>query len=103
MSNNKHDFEEDLKAALGDDMKKDTQLCKNVWSALANVIWVHKDGKEYSCTFRCAGGVVARILGEGDYLDWYCCAGYAVVTDKIAEEMKKLGWTHKFYEDTQEN
>lgn len=45
-------------------------MCNNrfqrhhVWNVLADQIW--------SCSWRYAGGIVADLCQEGDYLDWYC-------------------------------
>lgn len=87
------DFEHDLGTALGARMAGDEEFCKQVWSSLANVDWYNtKDHTTYSCSWRYAGGLIADILGEGNYMDWYCCGPDAVVSDEIARAMKKLGW-----------
>jgi hypothetical protein len=45
-------------------------LCNNtfqkqdVWTILKDHVW--------ACTWRSAGGIVANMRGEGDYIDWYC-------------------------------
>ena len=63
----------------------------------------HKEGKEWSCSWRYAGGIVADIRNiEEDYLDFYCSGigsnhedyvGESFVTDEIREDLLKLGWT----------
>lgn len=80
-----------------------------VWPLLKNDTW--------SCSWRYAGGIVADMRGEGDYMDWYCSgiqggatddmsaedrAKYnwyqenfvseSQVTDEIREDLQKLGW-----------
>jgi hypothetical protein len=30
------------------------------------------NGKEWSCSWRYAGGIIADMCEEGDYIDWYC-------------------------------
>ena len=93
------DFEEDLDEVLGDRMRQSDNLCEQVWSAMANIIWEHESGEEFSASFRYAGGVVSDILGEGCYLDWYCCGPTEVVSDEIADAMASKGWKWKLYAD----
>ena len=85
----------------------------DVWPLLKNETW--------SASWRSAGGIVADMRGEGDYMDWYCSGiqgelsaeelaamtteqqqrhhwykqnfvGESVVTDEIREDLFKLGW-----------
>lgn len=87
------DFEKDLALALGKDMCIYEDICKSVWHCLANTIWTHKSGETYSCSFRYAGGLIARIIRRGDYMDWYCCTLEFDKTDYVKEKMKEYGWT----------
>lgn len=60
--------------------------------------------KTWSASWRSAGGIVANMRQEGDYIDWYCSGireidaepnGYVpeqVVTDEIRADLKRLGW-----------
>lgn len=97
------DFENDLATLFGDKIKTNDDFCESVWSALANVIWRNKDGSEFSCTFRYAGGLIANIRGQGDYLDWYCCGPYENVSDEISSGLSGLGWTHHSYDKPKSN
>ena len=81
-------------------------FCNNEFQKL-DVIPILKN-QTWSCSWRSAGGIVAEIRGEGDYIDWYCSGimspeeedggtktGYvaeSVVTDEIREDLKKIGW-----------
>jgi hypothetical protein len=96
---------------------------QNVYAALCNMRWQRIDtwpilaDLYWSCSWRSAGGVVADMLGQGDYIDWYCSgignqeAGYGldsytptpdpdgrdyvpegVVTEEIRKDFQTLGW-----------
>ena len=84
-------------------------ICNNDFQKLA-VIPILTD-KTWSASWRYAGGIVADMRQQGDYIDWYCSgignddAGYgldhrrangyvpeSVVTDEIREDLKRLGW-----------
>ena len=85
----------------------------DVWPVLKNETW--------SASWRYAGGIVADMRGEGDYMDWYCSGiqgelsaeelaamtveqqqrhqwykqnfvGESMVTDEIRADLLKLGW-----------
>lgn len=95
-------------------------MCNNdfqridVWPVLKNETW--------GCSWRSAGGIVANMRGEGDYIDWYCSGirndlsdeeyqamtkeqqerwlyfknnfvGESMVTDEIRADLLRLGWT----------
>jgi hypothetical protein len=85
-------FEMAINRALGDAMREDTGLCKEVWSALANQDWLHENGDNASYSFRAAGDLIAAILGEGNYMDWYCSGPYETVSDRIEDAMRREGW-----------
>lgn len=86
-----------------------TQKCQNsksysqnLYAAICNNLF-YKEGKEWSCSWRYSGGIIAdlRDIGE-DYLDFYCSGigsdidgyvGESFVTDDIREDLLKLEWT----------
>jgi len=84
---------------------KSTEIyAQNLYAALCNNQFVQKDGDEpWSCSWRYAGGLIAMMRGEGDYLDWYMSGGMleytragfvneSKITDEIRNDLLKLGW-----------
>ena len=106
---------------------------QNLYAALCNNEFQKRDvmpilqDKTWSCTWRYAGGIIAHMREQGDYMDWYCSGirgvpteqeymsmtdqekqvleqmqGYVPegeVADQIAQDLKELGWLWKEYED----
>lgn len=86
-------FEDDVREVLGSHLRDSEENSAQFWSSLANMDWFHESSpEEVGYTFRAAGGLIAQIRGEGDYLDWYCSGPYAVVAPWIAELMATKGW-----------
>ena len=94
--------------------KSNKSYAQNIYAALCNMEWQKRDvwpilkGETWGCTWRYAGGLVAQLIEEGDYMDWYCSGigdndnGYVhegVVSDEIEEDFLKLGWVPIPYED----
>jgi hypothetical protein len=95
-------------------------MCNNEFTK--NDVWPILTEKRWSASWRHAGGIIADMREEGDYIDWYCSGirdnkilddnefraltkeqqevyiqGKAfvpesVVTDEIREDLLKLGW-----------
>jgi hypothetical protein len=85
-------------------------ICNNDFQKLAVIPIL--SNKTWSASWRSAGGIIADMRQEGDYIDWYCSGirndnnydpelnikfpnGYvpeSVVTDEIREDLKRLGW-----------
>ena len=81
---------------------------QNLYAAMANNRFFYGD-KEWTCSWRYAGGLVSELVGDGGgYLDYYCSgigAGHnegfvseGVVTDEIRSDLAKIGWIVKPYE-----
>jgi hypothetical protein len=86
-------------------------MCNNEF--VKNDVWPILEDKRWSCSWRYAGGLVADLREEGDYMDWYCSGiqgvtydtvedekifrkrqfvAESVVTDEIRADLLKLGW-----------
>ena len=98
---------------------------QNIYAALCNNDFMKHDvfqvlkESTWGCSWRHAGGIVADMLGHGDYIDWYCSgmggpasdydpegtetfeqwrertkfASEGDVTDEIREDFRRLGWS----------
>lgn len=75
-----HDLEEDIKAApwLVEKIRGSKIYAQNLYAAMCNTrfikndIWPILKDEDWTCSWRYAGGLIAEIRGEGDYMDWYC-------------------------------
>jgi len=64
----------------------------DVWPLLKNETW--------SASWRYAGGIVADMRGEGDYMDWYCSGIQSVISEAelaemTAEQQERYHWYEK--------
>jgi hypothetical protein len=91
---------------------------QNLYAAMCNNTFKNKNEKKWFCSWRYAGGIVADMRQEGDYIDWYCSGirdvsydeeeneswdgrsfvSESTVTDEIKEDLRKLGWEVIEYE-----
>lgn len=126
----KDNMEYDLRSTewICDKVKESQVYSQNLYAAICNndfqkldVMPILKD-QRWSASWRSAGGIVADMREEGDYIDWYCSGirdntqlspeefsnlteeqqihyketqafvPESLVTDEIREDLKKLGW-----------
>jgi len=111
-----NNLEYDLRSTkwICDKAKASDAYAQNIYAALCNQDWQKNEvwpllkGETYSCSWRYAGGIVADMREQGDYIDWYCSGirgeqgidyeppltfvSEGTVTDEIREDFFKLGW-----------
>lgn len=101
---------------------------QNLYAAMCNndfmkrEMWPILKEQTWGCSWRSAGGIIADMRQEGDYIDWYCSGirndqhydpelniaypnGYvpeSVVTDEIETDLYRLGWLVVKYDETKE-
>jgi hypothetical protein len=126
----KDNLEYDLRTTdwILEKVRNNEAYAQNLYAAMCNNefqridLWPILTDKFWSCSWRYAGGIVANMRQEGDYIDWYCSGinngplsdedkkdmtpeaiqkynwyrenfvSESAVTDEIAEDLKKLGW-----------
>lgn len=101
-------------------------LCNNDYvrvdleNTVENILTVLEEGQpKWSCSWRYAGGIIADMRGEGDYIDWYCSGirggldldesaitdeerkrmetiekyvGEGYITGEVRSDLRRLGW-----------
>ena len=118
----KNNLEYDLRSTkwICDRAKSTKTYAQNLYAAMCNQDWQRNDvwpllkGETWSCSWRYAGGIVADMREEGDYIDWYCSGiqgepdadwvdlghvSEGTVTDQIREDLFQLGWIPKERDD----
>ena len=128
----KDNMEYDLRSTkwICDKAKTSDSYAQNLYAAMCNMQFIKLDvmpilkDQRWSASWRSAGGIVANMREEGDYMDWYCSgmggvATYdekegeaymermkfvpeSTVTDEIREDLKKLGWIAVPWDDEDE-
>lgn len=122
-------MEYDLRSTkwICDKAKASQAYAQNLYAAICNNeftrndVWPLLSDKRWSASWRSAGGIVANMVEDGDYIDWYCSGihnewsdeeynnatkekqerylyvknnfvGESRVTDEIRDDLLKLGW-----------
>jgi hypothetical protein len=116
----KDNMEYDLRSTewILEKVRSSDSYAQNLYAAICNNDFQKLDvmpilkNQTWSASWRSAGGIVANMRQEGDYMDWYCSGirndpeydpevnvsypnGYVpemTVTDEIREDLKRLGW-----------
>ena len=126
----KDNMEYDLRSTpwMLENVRGDDVYAQNLYAAMCNndftkrEMWPILKDQRWSCSWRHAGGIIADMQEQGDYIDWYCSGirngGYqdeadqtdltieqlahrkkleayvpeSFVTDEIENDLYKLGW-----------
>jgi len=111
-----------------DKVRCNEAYAQNLYAALCNndftkrEVWPILKQEKWHCSWRYAGGIIADMRQEGDYIDWYCSGirdrGFddteepteltqeqlaykaivnkfvseSVITDEVKNDLYKLGW-----------
>lgn len=70
-------------------------MCNNDFQQ--NKVWPQLKNQTWSCSWRYAGGIVADLCGEGDYIDWYCSGISGEVSDEEYANMDKKSQERYLY------
>lgn len=88
-------------------VRNNETYAQNLYAAMCNTdfvkneLWPVIQDKRWSCSWRYAGGIIADMRQEGDYIDWYCSGigsdtmgyvGEGYVTEEVRKDFLKLGW-----------
>lgn len=65
-------------------------LCNNEF--IKREMWQLLKEETWSCSWRYAGGILADMLEEGDYMDWYCSGNEGVVDPEVQNDLYNLDW-----------
>lgn len=96
----KDNLEYDLRTTdwILEKVRQSDEYAQNLYAALCNNDFMKLDilpilkEQTWSCSWRYAGGIIADMKEQGDYIDWYCSGHEGKVTDEIREDLKTLGW-----------
>ena len=95
-----------------DKVRGNDVYAQNLYAAMCNNDFVSTElfpflkGQRWHCSWRYAGGIIADMREQGDYVDWYCSGirqdydaipptgvvPESTVTDEIREDLLRLGW-----------
>jgi hypothetical protein len=106
----RYNLEYDLRSSawICDKARAREEYAQNIYAALCNNEFVKNDvwpllqDQRWSCSWRYAGGIVADMREEGDYIDWYCSGIKGGVReedfkDMTAEEIERYHWMNKHF------
>ena len=115
----KDNMEYDLRSTnwICDKVKASDSYAQNLYAAMCNMqfvknaVWPLLRDQRWSASWRHAGGIVADMREEGDYIDWYCSGiiqdgvdpkgsvPESTITDEIRADLFQLGWIPKEWDD----
>ena len=94
MKSNLHNIVADTReeyVVLRNKIRDSEKYACDFYATIINNAWSIDGLPHTMVTFREAGGLIAKIRGNGEnYLDWYCCAPPCIV-DEVLEDLKNVG------------
>lgn len=112
-----NNLEYDLRSTdwILDKVRNSETYAQNLYAAMCNNGFIRNDvwpillEKEWSCSWRYAGGIIADMREKGDYINWYCSGigdglgngdvdgdksyvSEGCITEEIKQDLLKLGW-----------
>lgn len=105
----KDNLEYDLRTTdwILEKVRNSEAYAQNLYAAMCNNEFQKRDvmpilqDKTWSCTWRYAGGIIAHMRQEGDYMDWYCSGirGSADEEDGMSDEdIKRIKFMNEYFE-----
>ena len=102
----KNNMEYDLRSCkwICDKAKASEVYAQNLYAAICNNdftkndVWPLLQGQTWSASWRSAGGIVANMVEEGDYIDWYCSGITNILNDEEYNELtpaQQEGYNHR--------
>ena len=108
----KNNMEHDLRTTnwILNKTRSSESYAQNLYAAMCNNGFIKMDvipilkQEEWSCSWRYAGGIIADMRQEGDYIDWYCSGirnpkdepkdfvPEGCITAEIRNDLQRLGW-----------
>lgn len=79
-----------------DKVRDSDAYAQNLYAAMCNNDFQKNEfmprlaGKTWGCSWRYAGGIIADMRQEGDYIDWYCSGIRDVIDDEETEQKEEL-------------
>jgi len=83
-------------------MRDSRDYCVRFYGTLCNNELMHGDYLT-GYSWRATGGLIADILGEGDYMDWYCSGGEGNIDEEVQDDLNAIGWNAVPYADSMED
>ena len=88
-----------------DKVRTSDVYAQNLYAAMCNTdfikndVWPILNEQRWSCSWRYAGGIVADMRQEGDYIDWYCSGIRNYVSDEELQQMTKEQQEHYLHRE----
>jgi hypothetical protein len=79
-------------------MRESKDYCKRFYATLCNNELFYGNYKT-GYSWRATGGLIADIIAEGDYMDWYCSGGEGNIDEEVQQDLLDIGWEVKPYPD----